>query len=243
MISRNDAATFFSQKLPQYLPHVSVDCVVFGFHDAELKLLLLKWKNMRTWSLPGGYVKRRESLDAAAHRVLRERTGLREVYLRQFHAFGAINRGESGLRKLFASLELAVPPDSWPLGRVVSVGYYALVDFSKVRPTPDYFSDDCTWHPIDRLPKLAFDHDDIAAKALTALRASLYSAAPGASLLPARFTMPELQRVHEAILGKGLDRRNFQKLMLERGTVERLRERRTGGAHRSPFLYRFAARR
>jgi 8-oxo-dGTP diphosphatase len=243
MISRQDAAGLFTRGLPQYLPHLSVDCVVFGFHGADLKLLLLKWKRTEAWMLPGGYVRRRESLDQAARRVLRDRTGLGRVYLRQFHAFGGLRRREARLGRLFARLGLAAPPDAWPLGRVVSIGYYALVDFAKVRPRSDYLSDECGWHLVHRRPKLEFDHDTVVATALRALRASLDSAATAASLLPPRFTMPELQRMHEAILDRGLDRRNFQKRMLERGLVERLAQRRTGGAHRAPFLYRFSPRR
>jgi hypothetical protein len=242
MITRTDVETFFERGYKKYVPHLSVDCVVFGFHDAELRLLLLKWKHAATWLLPGGYVGRRESLDAAAHRILRDRTGLRSVYLQQFHAFGGTNRKEASLRKLFASLGLTAPRDAWPLGRVVSIGYYALVDFTKVKPKPDYLAETCAWHPVDAHPRLAFDHDLIVSSALQTLRSSLDTGTPGATLLPDRFTMPELQRLHEAILGKSLDRRNFQKRMLERGTVERLSERRTGGAHRAPFLYRFAKR-
>ena len=242
MISRRDAATFFTRGVHRYLPHLSVDCAVFGFHGAELRLLLLKWKGMPVWALPGGYVGRRESLDDAARRVLSERTALRRVYLEQFHTFGRTDRHEADMRKLFTRLGVKTPPGAWPVGRVVSVGYYALVDFSKVRPRADYLSDDCSWHPVDALPHLAFDHGAIVDKALATLRASLESGAPGATLLPPRFTMPELQRLHETILGRRLDRRNFQKKMLDRAIVERLPDRRTGGAHRSPFLYRFKRR-
>jgi ADP-ribose pyrophosphatase YjhB (NUDIX family) len=227
----------------RYLPHLSVDCVVFGFHDGELELLLLKWKHSNTWALPGGWVGRRESLDAAAYRVLRDRTGLRRILLRQFHAFGGLHRREgASLRKFFKRLGLEAPAAVWPLQRVVSVGYYALVDFRRVRPRADGISDACEWCPVHGHPALAFDHDDIVARALQALRASLDSPAAGATLLPERFTMPELQRLHEAVLGRRLDRRNFQKRMLERGGIERLGERRTGGPHRAPYLYRFTGR-
>jgi ADP-ribose pyrophosphatase YjhB (NUDIX family) len=244
MITRKDAANFFTDGYEKFLPHVSVDCVIFGFHHAELKLLLLKWKQADIWMLPGGYIGRRESLDAAAHRVLRDRTGLKNVFLHQFHAFGGTQRKEAtSIRKLFATLGLPVDDDAWPLGRVISIGYYALVDFSKVRPQPDYLSEACAWHALDDRPALAFDHDHIVTKALETLRSSLDSPSLGATLLPERFTMPELQRLHEAILGRPLDRRNFQKKMLERGVVERLAERRTGGAHRSPYLYRFTTQR
>jgi hypothetical protein len=131
--------------------------------------------------------------------------------------------------------------DLWLFQRVISIGYYALVDIQKVRPTADAWTDSCAWHPVDSHPPVAYDHDRIVKGALEALRAALDVPGAGASLLPERFTMPELQCLHEAILGRRLDRRNFQKRMLERGGIERLQERRTGGAHRAPYLYRFTA--
>ena len=243
MIARKDVDAFFVRGLPMCLPHLSVDCVVFGFHGADLKLLLMKWKTLDLWALPGGYVPRRESLDQAAARVLRERAGVERVHLQQFHTFGGLARKEKVARRLFAGLHLDVPRDAWPFSRVVSVGYYALVDFWKVRPKADFLSDTCAWYPVHGLPPLAFDHEEIVDVALDSLRASLDSPTASAKLLPRRFTMPELQRLHEAILGRTLDRRNFQKRMLDRGGLVRLPERRTGGAHRAPFLYRFETRR
>jgi 8-oxo-dGTP diphosphatase len=225
--------------LDQFLPHLSVDCVVFGFHGGDLKLLVVKWPGLDVWTLPGGYVGLEQSLEEAAHQVLRFRTGLRHVHLRQFQAFGRLGRKEAFGRKLFLTRYSDVDPDLWVFKRVVSIGYYALVDFQKARPTTDPWSDSCAWYPVDAHPPLAYDHDGIVGCAREALRAALDVPGAGASLLPERFTMPELQRVHEAILGRPLDRRNFQKRMLDRGGVERLAERRRGGAHRAPFLYRF----
>jgi ADP-ribose pyrophosphatase YjhB (NUDIX family) len=223
-----------------FLPHVSVDCVIFGFREKALKVLLLKWRHVNLWVLPGGMIGLRESLDDAASRVLQERAGLCRVHLRQFHAFGGLNRREAAsMKKLFAGRRPKPPRGSAPVHRVVSIGYYALVDYDKVTPRPDALSDTFAWFPVDDLPPLAFDHRDIVQRARSVLRASLDSPSTGATLLPARFTMPELQRLHEAILGRPLDRRNFQKRMLERGGIERLDERRTGGPHRAPYLYRF----
>jgi 8-oxo-dGTP diphosphatase len=223
-----------------FLPHVSVDCVIFGFRDRALKVLLLKWRHVNLWVLPGGMIGQRESLDDAASRVLRERAGLRRVHLRQFYAFGGLKRREAAsVKKLMLGQQLAPPPGAAPVHRVVSIGYYALVDYDKVTPRPDEMSDTFTWFPVDDLPPLAFDHREIVQQARTALRTSLESPTTGATLLPAKFTMSELQRLHEAILGQSLDRRNFQKRMLERGGIERLNERRTGVAHRAPYLYRF----
>jgi 8-oxo-dGTP diphosphatase len=228
--------------LATFVPHLAIDCVVFGFHEGELKLLLLKWKTDNVWTLPGGFIRRGESIDHAAHRSLRDRTGLRRIHLRQFHTFGDLGRKEAFMKKLFANHNMEAPADTWLFSRVVSIGYYALVDFEEARPTPDFMSESCTWYPIEARPTLALDHDRIVALALEHLRASLEVPGAGANLLPERFTMPELQRLHEAILGTPLDRRNFQKRMLDRGGLERLEERRTGGAHRAPYLYRFTVR-
>lgn len=227
--------------LAQFLPHVSVDCVVFGFHGAGLRLLLLKWKGANVWTLPGGFVGHRQSLDDAAHQVLQARTGLRRVHLRQFHAFGDLGRKEATGRKVSRKHPLGMPRrDLWLFQRVISISYYALVDIQKVRLTADAWSDSCAWYPVESHPPAAYDHGRIVEGAREALRAALDVPGAGASLLPERFTMPELQALHEAVLGRRLDRRNFQKRMLERGGIERLPERRTGGAHRAPYLYRFA---
>jgi 8-oxo-dGTP diphosphatase len=230
---------YLSRVDPDFLPHVSVDCAVFGFDAGELKVLLLRWKHIDGWSLPGGHVRRDESVDRAAERVLRERTGLDRIYLQQFQAFGGTARGEGVLRELAAAMGEEMPPDHWMAERVVSVGYMALVNFADAAPTPDAISDECRWWEVRDRPALRLDHDAIVAGALQALRAQARYLPLGLELLPPKFTMPELQRLHEAVLGVPLDRRNFQKRMLDLGFVERLPERKTGGAHRAPYLYRF----
>jgi ADP-ribose pyrophosphatase YjhB (NUDIX family) len=225
---------------PTFLPHLSVDCAVFGFHAGELKLLLLKWKYLDAWSLPGGYVRRDEPVDRAAERVLHERTGLERIFLQQFRVFGGTDRGEGAVvRALGTAMGVDVPADHWMAERVVSVGYFALVDHTGATPTPDLFSEECRWWDVRNRPSLLFDHDTIADAALDTLRAQARYLPLGANLLPEKFTMPELQRLYEAVLGRPLDRRNFQRWMLDLGFVERLAERKTGGAHRAPYLYRF----
>ncbi|HEY9045413.1 MAG TPA: NUDIX domain-containing protein [Ohtaekwangia sp.] len=215
-----------------YVPRVSVDCVIFGFHEDQLKVLLLRWRDGR-WCLPGGFVKWDESVDDSAVRTLQERTALRNIYLQQFHTFGDPGR-ERGKR-----LGLAATQKSWMRERFISVGYYALVEFSKVAPKPDWLSDECRWWDIHEVPSLIYDHNQMVEKALDKLRLSLNDYPAGYNLLPEKFTMPELQRLYETILDKPLDRRNFQKKMLSLGILERLKERKTGGAHKAPYLYRF----
>jgi 8-oxo-dGTP diphosphatase len=225
--------------LDSLVPSVAVDSVVFGFHGGDLKLLLIKWKGADVWVLPGGFVHHGESLDAAVRRLLLDRTGLRRVHLQQFHTFGDLDRNEASVAPHFRRLGARIPRGHWVLSRVVSVGYYALVDFKKARPTPNAWADLCTWYPIDSHPPLGFDHDRMVAHALATLRATLDTPTAGASLLPERFTMTDLRRLHEAILGRPLDRRNFEKRMLERGGIQRLSERQQGSPYRAPYLYRF----
>ncbi|WP_276366548.1 NUDIX domain-containing protein [Chryseolinea sp. H1M3-3] len=225
---------FLLQGDRNFLPHISIDCVIFGFHDNQLKVLLLKWKDQGSWSVPGGFVKRKESLDASAKRVLKERTGLKDIFLRQFQVFGDPHR-ERGKK----SFKIIGTSKSWIMDRFITVGYWALVEFSKVTPRPDWLSDECQWWDVQQIPSLIYDHNSIVTKALEALRLSLNDQPVGYNLLPQTFTMPELQRLYETILGVSLDRRNFQKKMLALDVLERLPERKTGGAHKAPFLYKF----
>lgn len=221
----------------EFLPHISTDCVIFGFHNNELKVLLLKWKDKDNWCLPGGFVRRDESLEDSAMRVLKERTGLENIFLQQFHAFGDPEREKN--KRTVTPVGNA---RSWITARFITVGYWALVEYSRVTPRPDWLSDQCRWWDLPDIPNLIYDHNKIIATALDALRHSLNDYPVGYNLLPEKFTMPDLQRLYETILGTSLDRRNFQKKMLALNVLERLNERKTGGAHKAPFLYRFDKR-
>jgi 8-oxo-dGTP diphosphatase len=238
---------FFSGGDGAFIPQLSVDCVILGFHEGELRVLLVRWAGAEAWCLPGGYVKKDEPLDSAAERVLRERTGLERIFLQQFHTFGGTDRREHTLRSVFQAVGVDVSPDHWVLGRVVSVAYVALVDFARAMPTRDALSEECRWWNLNDRPPLLFDHDAIVARGLSTVGARLSAAQPdaaamAASLLPERFTMPELQRLYEAVIGRRFDRRNFQKMMLERGLVVRSPARELGVRHRARYLYEFAAR-
>jgi len=233
-----DKETEFEEFLRQggriFLAHLSVDCVIFGFHGEDLKVLLLKWKDGGHWCLPGGFIKKEEAVDTAAIRILRDRTGLNDIFLKQFYTFGDPTRDRS--KEL---IKIQAKSGDWLSERFVTIGYYALVEFSKVNPQPDWLSEECKWHDIHKVPKLIYDHNAIVSKALEVLRFSLNDYPVGYNLLSEKFTMPELQSLYETILGKTLDRRNFQKKMLSIGILERLKERKTGGAHKAPYLYRF----
>lgn len=224
----------------KFLPSVSIDCVIFGFHAGQLKVLLINFKNTDIWALPGGYIRLEEDMDEAACRILLERTSVQDIFLEQFYTFGQRARVCRDLQqRIFDALSIPLSPDAWISQRFVSVGYYALVDFSKVIPNPDEHLEVCTWSSLNELPPLAFDHSDIVQKALTALQSRLDHNIVGFNLLPDTFTMAELQRLYETILGKKLLRTNFQRKMLGLEILERVEKRFTGGAHKAPYLYRF----
>ncbi|WP_291783124.1 NUDIX domain-containing protein [Cecembia sp.] len=218
------------------VPQLTLDCVIFGFHDNALKVLLLKWKQTPYHSLPGGTVRQDESLDDAAKRILKERTGLDKIFLRQFHTFGSLQR--YNLERIKTALGHLIQPELW-YERAISVGYYALVDYEEVFPNPDDLSESCDWWELKEVPDLLFDHNEILEKALHALRLELSFQPIGLNLLPEKFTMPDMMRMYEAILGKKIDPRNFQKKILKSGIVNKLDQVKRGVAHKSPYLYSF----
>ena len=211
--------------------HISIDCVVFGFYDNTLKILLIQPKEQTLWALPGGYLKNNEDMDHAAMRVLKERTGAEEIFLKQFHTFGKQNRSEYYFDEY--------PDDLWHKQRFACTAYYALIDYRMVDPKVDVTSQACQWHDVDKVPDLIMDHSEIFQKALKQLRKDLNSKPIGLNLLPEKFTMPELKKLYDAILGKELHRTNFYRKILRYGILIKLPEVRLGLAHRSPALYSF----
>jgi 8-oxo-dGTP diphosphatase len=232
------AETIFSTT-SNFLDHISLDCVIFGFHENELKVLALHYKASEQMALPGGFLAGNESLEDAAKRVLNERTGLENIFLKQFHVFSAPDRA-----KINPAVK-SILENTGDLNyqffnqRFISVGFYALVEYTKVHPQPDEFSDSCDWIKVSDNMGLMMDHNEIVKKALETLRLQLNTQPVGYRLLPGKFTMPELQKLYETILDKELDRRNFQRKILSYKILNKLDERRTGGAYKSPFLYEF----
>lgn len=210
------------------MPHVydhpraalTVDCVVFGFDGGELQALLIRrglppFKD--TWALPGGFVRVEETLDEAARRELEEETGLRNVFLEQLYTFGSVHRD--------------------PRERVVSIAYFALVKPEAVAAATD--AAEAKWFPVSDLPTLAFDHAEILATALSRLRGKLSYQPIGFELLPRKFTLTQLQRLYEAVLGHHLDKRNFRKKVLSFDLLTPLEETCQEGPHRPAQLFRF----
>ena len=202
-------------------PALTVDCVVFGFDEGDLKLLLIQRRLQPfkgRWALPGGFVRVAETVDDAARRELAEETGLKNVFLEQLYTFGALYRD--------------------PRERIVSVAYYALVrlaDF-KTRAASDAAA--ARWFTLSNVPPLAFDHGDILKAAITRLRGKLRYEPIGFELLPDKFTLTQLQHLYETVLGATIDKRNFRKKVLAFDFLVPVAEQ-ARGAHRPAQLYRF----
>lgn len=204
---------------------VATDVVIFTVENGQLKTLLIKMKKRpftNKWAMPGGLVKPKESLDAAAKRHLRIITGIRNIYLEQLYAFGKVNRD--------------------PMGRVVSVAYFALVpsDGMLLKTTKEYAG--INWFPASDLPVMAYDHKEVVGKAVRRLQAKLQYTNIVYSLLPKKFTLTEMQSAYEVILNKEIDKRNFRKKINTLKLVRKVGEKKHGGAHRPAELYEFLDR-
>ncbi|AUD00396.1 NUDIX hydrolase [Spirosoma pollinicola] len=224
-----------------YHPGLALDTVIFGFHQNQLKILLLTYYQSDLFALPGGFIREGEDLNQAARRVLFERTGLTDIYLDQFYTFGDQMRHDTTpIRAIMTSKGIPITEQHWALKRFVTVGYYALVDFTKAVPNTDGLADSCAWYDFDAMPPLMLDHQTIVAKALETLRANLDHKLIGLNLLPETFTMADLQQLYETILSRPLNRSSFQRTMLNSGMLTRIEKKFSGGAHKAPYLYRFA---
>ncbi|MEB8328896.1 NUDIX domain-containing protein [Flavobacteriaceae bacterium KMM 6897] len=225
-----------------YVPHLAYDSVIFGYNGKQLKILVLEYHNTGFFALPGGFVKRNENVDDAVKRGLKERTGLDNIYLEQFHTFGDTTRAAPDvMQTILEANNFEVEEDHWLLDRFISVAYYALINYDEVHPRPDELSDSINWYAIDQLPNLMMDHEEIAAKALKTLRGNLDKKLTGTNLLPSKFTMKDIQQLYEAINGEKLRRTTFQRKILAMDILVRHEKLFTGGAHKAPFLYSFKA--
>ena len=213
--------------LPKFDSVFSIDCVIFGFDEGELKILLIErneepFKNW--WALPGYIVEQEESIDHVAERILYELTGLRDIYMDQFYTFGDVNRH--------------------PQGRVITVAYYAMIRLNgskELKPVTNYASK-AVWISVNELPKLAFDHEKIFSRGFEKIRNKISYQPIAFELLPEKFTLTQLQQLYEVILNKKLDKRNFRKKMLNYGILKELDEKQKGVSYRAAKLYKFDKR-
>ena len=201
---------------------IATDIIIFTVENGALKTLLIKMGKkpfLDMWAFPGGLVRSDESVLESAKRHLKEKTGIKNVYLEQLYTFGRINRD--------------------PFGRVVSVAYMALIPPKgiSVHTTKEYGG--IQWFSVKNLPLLAYDHKEMAAYALSRLRAKLEYTNIVHNLLPKEFTLSELQEIYEIILSQKLDKRNFRKKILSLGLISKLSKKTAGSAGRPALLYQF----
>jgi len=201
---------------------VSVDCVIFGFDSGSLEVLLIQrgtelFEN--SWALPGDLVYPDENIDCAAKRVLKELTGLDNMYLAQAQAFGEVDRH--------------------PQGRVVTVGYFSLIRKTLYEPKALSWAKQVKWHRIADLPDLAFDHNNIVQAAIDRLKKRARKQPIGFNLLPDKFTLLELQALYESLLEEKFDKPNFRKKVLDMKLLEPLNEVQRNVKHRPAKLFKF----
>ncbi len=200
----------------------SVDCVIFGYHEKELKVLLIQrgtdpYENY--WALPGDLVYPHEDLEHAAQRVLRDLTSLPDISMRQVHAFGKVARH--------------------PLGRVITIAYTALVEHTEINPLPSNWAKQTKWHSVKKLPRLAFDHEEILKDCHQSIKRLIISEPLWVNVLPEKFTITQLQEIFETVLDKKFDKGNFRKKINGLKFLKPLKESQKNVRHRPSTLFSF----
>jgi 8-oxo-dGTP diphosphatase len=216
------------ENLPAHFDSVfTVDCIIFGFDEGELKILLIERNEapFKGWfALPGYFVENTEAIETAAQRILYESTGLKGIYMEQFYTFGALGRH--------------------PQGRVITVAYYAMIRLTgqkDVKPVSD-FAKQAVWVNVKDIPELAFDHSRIFRKGFEKIRNKISYQPIAFELLPEKFTLTQLQNLYEVILNKKLDKRKFRKKILSYDILKELDEKQKGVSYRAAKLYKFDKR-
>jgi 8-oxo-dGTP diphosphatase len=227
--------------MQQIVPNISVDCVIFGFDFNQLNVLLVERKLedevtkevlIDDWTLTGYHILEDEDFDTAAARILKKVSGLDNIYLEQFYAFGRVDRVNSPKDRLWLGHQSGFSD------RIVTVGYYSLIDNTTV--SLSLKERNVKWFPITDLPELGFDHQEILNKALEKLRSKLRSEPIGFELLPEKFSITQLQKLYESILGTNFDRRNFRKKVLQMKYIIPLNEKQKDVKHKPAQLYLFS---
>ncbi len=201
---------------------ITIDCVIFGFDKGSLEVLLVQHGegiSKGKWGLPGGWIYKKESTDNAAHRLLNELTGLDNIYLEQLKAFG--------------------DPDRFPLRRVITIGYYALVKREDYNIKAGFTASDAKWYKINSIPDLIYDHNEILDYSLKHLRSRVRQAPIGFNLLPEKFTLLQLMQLYEEVLGVEMDKSNFRRKILHMKLLAALDEKQQDVSHRAAQLYKF----
>ncbi|MEI7490769.1 MAG: NUDIX domain-containing protein [Bacteroidota bacterium] len=221
-------------------PHVSVDCVVFGFEFGRLNVLLIernmkyKGKKFNDLKLPGDLVLKDEDLDRAASRVLRELTGLDNIYLKQFAAIGSPKRLKRQARDMEWLRSIGHPEEI-----VVTIAYYSLINIDQDKAANFALQSNSRWYKVSEVEDLAFDHISILQQALLVLRADLRSKPIAFELLPPKFTLGQLQQLYEVILGVKLDKRNFRKKVANMPYIMPINEKQVDVSHKPAQYFSF----
>ena len=201
---------------------LSIDCLLFGFKDGHLDLLLVKHAtgiSQGKWALPGGWINHDEGIDEAANRILYSLTGVSNIYLEQLKTFGDVNR--------------------YPGERVITIAYYALVNVENYALQAGFTASEAAWHNIYAVPSLPYDHNEILQAGFEHLRQKVRHEPIGFNLLPKKFTLYHIQELYEDILGKPLDKPNFRRKLLSMNLLVPCNEKEKGVSHRAANLYRF----
>lgn len=225
------------------VPNVSVDSVVFGFDSTNLNILLVE-RNVvhegviyHDWKFPGDLIRKDEDLDSSSKRILKELTGLDNIFMKQLKAFGALGR----LTKKPQDMAWLISIDH-PEERVITIPYYALINLNKNGKKPGVLNQHARWFPVDEAKKLplAFDHLEILEFALDTLRNELRTKPLAFELLPSKFSLSQLQKIYEVIFEKELDKRNFRKKIANLSYIVPLNEKENDVSHRPAKLYMFS---
>lgn len=220
-------------------PNVSVDCVIFGFEANQLKVLLIqrthdKEIDFSEMALPGDLIYDHENLIMAAHRVLKELTGLEKIFLKQVGAFGDPDRTSRQKDR-----EWVHTVRTNPEARVITIAYYSLVRIEDYTPQASSFATSTQWYDVSEVDHLAFDHFDILKKALAQLRNELNQRPIGFNLMPQKFTLGQLQKLYEIILNKRLDKRNFRRKIIKLDILTATEEKEQDVSHKPAQFYQF----
>jgi 8-oxo-dGTP diphosphatase len=201
---------------------LSIDCVIFGFKDGELDILLIKHGegiSKGRWALPGGWIQYNESVDDAASRLLNSLTGVSNIYLEQLKCFGAVER--------------------YPGKRVITIAFFALVNADNYNLHPGFTASDAKWFNVQEVPDLPYDHNDILAFGYNRLKHKVRHEPIGFNLLPKKFTLHHIQKLYEAVLETDLDKPNFRRKLLNMNLLVACDEKQKDVSHRAANLYRF----
>lgn len=216
------AAQQFSNEVIEAL---SIDCLIFGFREGGLEVLLIKHGegiSKGKWALPGGWIRYNESIDDAANRLLTSLTGVSDIFLEPLRAFGEVHR--------------------YPGKRVITLAYYALVNADNYAPSAGFTASDAKWFGIRQVPKLPYDHNRILETGFEYLQHRVRHEPVGFNLLPQKFTLHQLQKLYEAILETPLDKPNFRRKLLKMNLLVPCNEKQRDVSHRAAKYYRFDKR-